>query len=318
VFSLILLLLLLWFVLSGLLAAGTLFLQGYFNETPPQLNEVAWRAPAAGAGIAVFVTLWTFLYYNHPDSFAPLTEFSSAEDQPYFPKFWIVSQEGQRVEYSLGKGDQGREVYLSVIGRRPLPARPAEIIIKEDGAEAHFKPDREAQKRDPNKTLSYRDEKGRVMQEGYLGKLIPERRSGRTFVYFLLNLAHFGIWFACLWPLLRFSWGQALLLALACWLTMTLVIVPPILSQAGKVARARPPEEARREGLDKTEEGGPVGTSLLPGSVTQRFPSRPRYLAATVGVAKLISTLVSSPARTATDSVRVSVLPSRTTSAFSV
>src|SRR5262249_15145285 len=73
-----------------------------------------------------------------------------------------------------------------------------------------------------------------------------------------------------------------------------------------------------RKGPHKMEEGGPVRASLLPGSATQRFPSRPRYLAATVGVAKLISTLVSSPARTATVSVRVSVLPSRTTSAFSV
>src|SRR5262249_16830994 len=238
VFSLILILLLLWFVLSVLLAAGTLFLQGYFNETPPQLNEVAWRAPAAGAALTAFITLWTILYYDDPEGYAPLTEFSSSVAQDPFPKLWIV-QEGKRIEFNRRPDPRRHWVFIGPNGRE-LTGRPVEIIIKEDGAEAHFKPDREAQKRDPNKTLSYRDEKGRVVQEGYLGRLVPEKRTGRTFVYFLLNLVHLGIWFACLWPLLRFSWGQALLLALVGWLTMTLVIVPPILSQAGKVARARP------------------------------------------------------------------------------
>src|SRR6266540_3192675 len=113
------------------MAAGTLFLQGYFNETPPQLNDLAWRAPAAGAGVAVIITLWTILYYNHPDSFAPLTEFSSAVDQPYFPKLWIV-QEGRRIEFNLRRDNKGNSVYLSNPNDRPLPARPGEIIIKED------------------------------------------------------------------------------------------------------------------------------------------------------------------------------------------
>ncbi|MBI1915907.1 MAG: hypothetical protein HYS12_14405 [Planctomycetes bacterium] len=253
-FSLFLILLLLWFVVSGLMATGTLFLQGYFNETPPALHDVAWRAPAAGAAVTVFITLWTILYYNNPEGYAPLTEYSGTEEPPYFPKIWIV-QEGQRIEFNLRKTDQGRPAYAGPTRLSKLPARPGEIIVMEDGAEAHFKPDREAQKLDPNKTLSYRDEKGRVMQEGYLGQLVPEKRTGRTFVYILLNVMHGVVWFACLWPLMRFTWGQALLPSVGCWLMMTLVILPPILTQARDVAKERAKSPEARQ-------GGP-GLSLL-------------------------------------------------------
>ncbi len=251
-FSLILILLLLWFVVAGLMATGTLFLQGYFNETPPALTEVAWRAPVAGAAVAAFITLWTILYYNNPEGYAPLTEYSSTEEQPYFSKLWII-QEGQRIEFNLRKNDQGRPAYVGPTRLPRLPARPAEIIVREDGEEAHFKPDRDDRgnfKPDPtSKTLSYRDERGRVMQEGYLGQLVPEKRPGRTFVYVLLNLLHGVVWFACLWPLMRFTWGQAVLLTIGCWLMMTLIILPPILTQADNVAKERAkPTEARRGG----------------------------------------------------------------------
>ena len=246
--SLILILLVLWLALSLLLAAGTLFLQAYFNETPPDLKEVAWRGPAGGAAVAAFAALWTFLYYNHPDAYAPFLEFSATEEQPFFPKLWAV-QGKQKTEYVLRKEPQGPpRYYQKDPPRQPLPSRPDEIIVAEDGEEAVFRPDRDAQgkfKPDPNEGLRYRDERGRVMREGYLGQLTTVRR-GRTFVYFLLNLVHGAIWFACFWPLLRFSLGQAVVLALACWLTMTLVVMPPVLTQARNVARekARAAEQA--------------------------------------------------------------------------
>src|SRR5262249_5519932 len=151
----------------------------------------------------------------------------------------------KKIEFNLRKDARGLPQFVGP-NSRTLPARPTEIIIREDGEESHFKPDREAQKRDPNRTLTYRDEKGRVMQEGYLGELVPEKQTGRTIIYLSLNLLHGVVWFVCLWPLMRFSLGQALLISVGCWLTMTLFVLPPILTQAGKVAQAKP-TEARRE-----------------------------------------------------------------------
>src|SRR5262245_21418828 len=167
------------------MAAGTLFLQGYFNEAPPQLEEVTWRAPAAGAAVTVFVIFWTILYSNNPDGFAPLTEFSSSVEQPPFAKLWVV-EGGRRVEFNLRKNERGLPVFIGP-NRKELTGRPEEIIVKEDHEETHFKPDRDDRgkfKPDPDTNrVSYRDEKGRVMQEGYLGQLVPERRTGRTFLY---------------------------------------------------------------------------------------------------------------------------------------
>src|SRR5262249_10482241 len=190
-----------------------------------------------------FITLWVILYYNDHDSYAPLTEYSSSVEQERFRKLWIV-QEGKRIEFNLRR-EPGRLVFVGP-NNRELPTRPQEIIVKEDGEEAHFKPDRDDRgnfKPDPNsKLLSYRDQKGRVMREAYRVQLVPEKRPGTTFIYMLLNLLPGVVWFVCLWPLLRFTWGQALLLTVGCWLMMTLIILPPILTQARDVAkeRARP------------------------------------------------------------------------------
>src|SRR5947208_166415 len=156
------------------MAAGTLFLQGYFNETPPQLEDITWRAPAAGAAVALFVIVWTILYYNNPDGFASVTEFSSSVEQPPFSELWVI-QGGREVKYKLRKNERGLPVFIGPNGKE-LTGRPEEIIVnKGRPEEAHFKPDRDDRgkyKPDPaTNRVSYRDDKGQVMQEGYLGQL---------------------------------------------------------------------------------------------------------------------------------------------------
>ena len=141
------------------------------------------------------------------------------------------------------------------------------------------------------------------MEEGYLGRL-SVTHPGRTFVYVLFNLAHAAVWFAVLWPLLRFSWGQSLMLAFGCWLVMTLLILPPILTRTRDVAQ-------RSINGKRGDRGGP------PSFAIPSLRRRSRYLEAT-DAGKWMLTRVSSPARTVTFSVRVSGLPSRTTSAVSV
>ena len=63
---------------------------------------------------------------------------------------------------------------------------------------------------------------------------------GCVFIFFtllacqgvLLNVLHLGVWFVCLWLLLRFQWSHALGLAAAVWLVLTLTFLPPLLQLA--------------------------------------------------------------------------------------
>jgi hypothetical protein len=73
--------------------------------------------------------------------------------------------------------------------------------------------------------------RGRVMTEDELGR-IGEFRWGAYFVNLLLNVLHLGVWFVCLWLLLRFQWAHALGLAFIFWLVMTLWVLPQVLSAA--------------------------------------------------------------------------------------
>jgi hypothetical protein len=73
---------------------------------------------------------------------------------------------------------------------------------------------------------------GRIMTDENFGKLSTPRR-GLTFINLLLNAAFFGVWFACLWLLLRFQWPHALGLAVPLWATFVLIIVPMLIRRSG-------------------------------------------------------------------------------------
>jgi hypothetical protein len=62
---------------------------------------------------------------------------------------------------------------------------------------------------------------------------------GRWLLNLLLNFTHLALWFVCLWLLLRFQWSHALGLAFVLWLTLTLTVLPMLLSRAGSVAQER-------------------------------------------------------------------------------
>ncbi len=323
--SLILILLVFGVGVTLLLAAFTFFLQGYFNETPPDLGEVLWRAPAAGAAVTTFAALWALLAYQNPERYASFLEFSAGETSEPARRLWTVRNGrldqrdtpqgkvwevvgGETVEYKLSRGARGKATYTNLV-YGPLPSRPPVVVVEEEGEKVTFRPRRDARgnfEADPSQGLRYYDDKGRYMEEGYLGQLSVVR-TGRTVVYVLLNLVHGAVWFVCAWLLLRFSLGQAIVIALVCWLTATLFVMPPILTQVRDVAR----ERARA--AQTTRGSGPKALPLC----TVNSAS-PRYFAATVGAANCSWTVVCSPARTAIRSVRASGLPSRTTSAFSV
>src|SRR5262249_36743366 len=59
----------------------------------------------------------------------------------------------------------------------------------------------------------------------------------------VLNLFHLGLWFACLWLLLRFQWAHAVAVALLLWLVMTLAVLPMLFNRA-KAVREQQPQTA--------------------------------------------------------------------------
>ena len=119
--SLILILFLFWFALSVLMAAGTLFLQGYFNESPPDLAELLWRAPAAAGAVSVFVLVWVIIAYNAPDRFAVApSDFSSSEETKPVRSLTAVV-EGKKVAYHLIKNPRGQGGYFDMPADRCPP-----------------------------------------------------------------------------------------------------------------------------------------------------------------------------------------------------
>jgi hypothetical protein len=230
VVSIFLLLLLTWASLVVLLWAGTLWFQEYIYSEPAE--GIFWRAPAAATVLALFLVFWCFIYSRFPNRYGSLTEFSASEVQ-FFPEVWAV-KEGKKIHYTSTKDERGRSNYIDN-QKKPLPRPVDEIIVKENGDEVVFKPERDEEgnyKREkvksligPNleKPLRYLDDRGRVMNEDRLGEL-SRFRWGVFLAYSFLNMFHLGLWFICLWLLLRFQWSHALGLSVIFWLAMTILI----------------------------------------------------------------------------------------------
>jgi hypothetical protein len=257
-------------VLSGLLAAWTLWFQGYIYSEPA--GEIYWRAPAAGAALTAFVCLWVILDYrsiqdrDDEGRYQPLHNFSARETET-FEYLWAPNADG-RMESYVRQGNQGNQ-YVGKGGRK-LPSRPAKIMVSHDpnGEKRTFEPERDVKgnfKVEKDQPLRYydADNKSRYMEEGYLGVLTIFHFSWLV-MNLLLNFGFLAVWFLCLWLLLRFQWSHALGLAVVFWLVMVLIIMPMILKPAESVRKERLPPKT-------------TPTALRTGSlqrVAQGFPGR--------------------------------------------
>jgi hypothetical protein len=244
VLTLILVLLLLWFVLGVLLAAWTLWFQGYIYSEPAP--GVWWRAAAAGTALTVAVCLWVVLDYRAPGRYRTLFEFSGQEEQKPYPELRI-RRDGREEVYLLRKDERGRPEYRRDKDNRLLPARPDKIIAVEGGQQHVYLPERDAKgnfKVETGQSLRYYEEgnPGQYMVEG--GGRVASYRFGRLVLDLFLNALHFVVWWAVLWLLLRFQWSHALGLAIAFWAAMTLFVLPPLLTRAEEVARQRAAAQA--------------------------------------------------------------------------
>lgn len=247
-FSLLLIFLVVFAVLSLLLAAGTLFFQGYLYSEP--VEAIYWRAPAAAAALTVFLVLWTVLDYrsikgptDKEGRYQPLHNLSGEEIERY-DRLTILNQDRKQESYAW-HGNQ----YLSRRGRR-LPERPLEIIATDkDGQEHVFKP-----KTDDKGRFQTEDGRLRYYEEGNPKRYMDENWIGQITIYhfgwlvvgLLLNSGFLTVWFLNLWLLLRFQWPHALGLAFVAWL-ISLFVLPMLLTQAEKVRKERLPPPTQPE-----------------------------------------------------------------------
>jgi hypothetical protein len=255
VFGLVLIVLVVFVVLSLLLAAWTLFFQGYIYSEP--VEAIYWRAPAAGAVLTLFLCLWIALDYGSVEKptdegrYRPLHEFSARETETY-EKLTILNQDRRKELYTR----RGDNQYVNKSGRR-LPERPLEIIATDkDGQEHVFKPktdDKGNFKVEDNGRLRYYEEDNpkRYMEEDYPGQ-ITIFHFGWLLMGLLLNFGFLLVWFLVLWLLLRFQWPHALGLAFVAWL-ISLFVLPMLLAQAEKVRKERlpPPQVAFSDASQK-------------------------------------------------------------------
>ena len=253
--GLLIILLLVGGALAALLWAGTLWFQGYLYSEPAE--QLYWRAPAAAAGLTAFLGLVCFLTYRHIGSIDPLA-FSARQDKRY-DQFWAVEQGGKRVHYQRREAGSllSSTEYVAVGSQPPRrwkrtdpEGRLFEAIIVQEGQgddkkEVRFnlKPPRDGQFRQGEEAVYVEEGGRRVMTENNIG-LVTTTRGWTVVLYLVLNLLHLGIWFACLWLLLRFQWLHALGLAIVFWLIMTLAIVPMVLHRAEQIAPPTAPAQA--------------------------------------------------------------------------
>jgi hypothetical protein len=232
VLGLLLTLLVAWVVLTLLLAAWTLWFQGYIYNEPA--GEMYWRAPAAGGALTLLFLIWVFLDYRALGRFHALHEINTDDEREY-KELWVPTSDGKKELYKqVAIQPRGHEYHKEgrVGSRSRLPDHPPEIIVREDDQYMTFRPD-------PKDKDRYVDDRGRVMEAQYPGKATTHR-TGLLLANLFLNLVlHPAVWFVSFWLLLRFQWPHALGLAAVCWLATTLLILPPLLNKAENVARER-------------------------------------------------------------------------------
>jgi hypothetical protein len=221
--------------LAVLLAAGTLFIQGYLYSEP--VGDIFWRAPAAAVVLTIFFWLWCFLNYRATDPRATElpyeTIFTSAgtEDTAKEPVAEIWAERGgNRTHYrrhTIVVTPIRYEYHDSSDKRLTMFQNIDAIVVKEGDpkspTEVHF-----VARPEENKFV---EEGGsRYMTVDNFGRIYTPR-PGRSRTMLLINALHFVVWFLTVWLLLRFQWSHALGLAIVFWLAMTMLIMPQILAR---------------------------------------------------------------------------------------
>src|SRR5262249_1336638 len=155
---------------------------GYIYTQP--VEQIYWRAPAAGSAITLFLIIWIAIDYravkNNPDAqfpYGPIhllsPSVSKSESEP-FAALIVPNDKGGEDELKLDKvadARKGHAEYRNVKTNDPIPSTPLKIIVVENGERSVFEPDKDKNGkfiRESGQPLLYRDKKGRVLTEGPL------------------------------------------------------------------------------------------------------------------------------------------------------
>lgn len=247
---LVLILLLTFGVLTALLWGGTRLIQGaLYENVEPDLN---WRAPAAAGVITAFLGAWALFNYSAAEP--------GQTDLPFDTIFNFTTEKvaDRPVPGFTAVGGKTKEEYRSNDVGKLLPEYRGpdkklwsaqeridvdKVLVREGDREVEFKA---VVKTGPNNVQyveRFVEEGGRSYLDAESFGRIMTPRGGGWFVRVLLNVLHLGVWFGCLWALLRFQWSHALWLALAMWLVMT--FVAPYILVAGAKAKGPKPVPAQ-------------------------------------------------------------------------
>lgn len=238
--TLLVILIVLGLGLAVLLFVGALFLQGYFYTQPA--DGLLWRAPAAAAGLTLFLFFWCWLIVRSPEAtpqdipYDTLFRFSPRVDvlkqQP--KEIWAISRTGKKL-YKLSRPEPNRFQYVDDRGKPWRKEGVTEIQIVDQGEKITFTVE-PAQAGDFRYFVSDKGWVWREYEDGPTG-LPSSFRWGRFSMNLILNVGFFVLLFLALWPLVRFQLAHALGLAVALWLVFTLGVLPMVLTTAAQAAQ---------------------------------------------------------------------------------
>jgi len=254
VLGMLLILVLVGGTLLVLLWAGTLFMQGYFYTDATA--QIYWQAPASAAVLTLFLFLWCFLNASsadaRPEALPYNTIFALNVEEPMTPKpvekLWAVTKSGKVIPYKRvttlstygGKSTDSYFVDREGSVQRYQGSGVVALEIEENKERIRFN-------LVPTETGANRrfvDSRGWVMIEYDEPTGQPTKfHWGLLIVNLFLNFLHLGLWFVCLWLLLRFQWTHALGIGFVLWLIMTLAVLPMVLRESGAVAQERAREQ---------------------------------------------------------------------------
>ena len=273
--SLLIVLVLVTLVLFAVFLGGGLVAQGYLYQAPADRLPV--RALAGAVLVASFITFWVLLDKRSPrkyDTFFEFAPYTTATFDEFEAVRW-VSPDGTRFRVD----PSGNKVEVGVKYRRGVGAQSKTFF--QEGTNAEFvmngvnkanesfmvgalklKPDPNAEPVRFNARLNAdgvtyagkKDIEGRRFDEAGGSRYVQADQIGVLFVpstgtvvlALFINFLHFVVWFAAFWPILQFTRGHALLLAVAFGI-FTMILVMPLLFKPNREKPAAAPPVARLE-----------------------------------------------------------------------
>ncbi|HET6574738.1 MAG TPA: hypothetical protein VFG68_14115 [Fimbriiglobus sp.] len=221
-----------------------LFVQGYLYNQPA--DKLPLRALAAGLGVAVFLTGWTYLNTraSHVNKYGALHEFSATTQKPVdefeaVRRLAIKDEKGQpkevTVPFKWEPGGPGGGRFVEAATGKEFQVNTANymtvaLLVPEAGGKARFN----AKLKDgvyarEGDNIRFEEQGGvRYIETSTSNNLrhmeVPS--TGGFAVAVAINVLHYVVWFLAFWLGLRFTVGHALGLAAAFGTASMLVLMP--------------------------------------------------------------------------------------------